>query len=198
MATIPPNLTVRVKGQGIQEIQRTIAHLARREVLVGFPAETTARDPTDEDETPGITNAAIAYINENGDPDLNIPARPFLSPAMENMREAIQKGLVGAARVAVTSGSVDQVDGRLHAIGQRCADAARAVITAGISPALADATLRARARKGKKGMKGALKELASRAEGNAPSTEHAKPLFETGALYRALTHVLRNRNERGN
>jgi len=66
----------------------------------------------------------------------------------------------------------------------------RALISSGIGPALSEATLRNRARRGRKGAK---EELASRAAGQQPSTELAKPLIDTAQYRNSITYVLRKR-----
>ncbi|MXC79275.1 hypothetical protein FQZ92_28365, partial [Escherichia coli] len=54
----------------------------------------------------------------------------------------------------------------------------------GFTP-LADSTVEARARRGRKG---ATLELARRAAGESPGTDLAKPLIDTGQYRRAITH----------
>lgn len=60
----------------------------------------------------------------------------------------------------------------------------------GFTP-LADSTVEARARRGRKG---ATLELARRAAGESPGTDLAKPLIDTGQYRRAITHVVRDKD----
>ncbi len=60
----------------------------------------------------------------------------------------------------------------------------------GFTP-LADSTVEARARRGRKGAKA---ELARRAAGESPGTDLVKPLIDTGQYRRAITHVVRDKN----
>lgn len=60
----------------------------------------------------------------------------------------------------------------------------------GFTP-LADSTVEARARRGRKGAKA---ELARRAAGESPGTELVKPLIDTGQYRRAITHVVRDKD----
>ncbi|EHT99665.1 putative bacteriophage protein [Pantoea stewartii subsp. stewartii DC283] len=60
-------VTMRVdKAQSVLDALKTIGN---RDVLVGIPAEDSARD-----DAP-FGNAGIGYINENGSPAQNIPAK---------------------------------------------------------------------------------------------------------------------------
>jgi hypothetical protein len=69
-------------------------------------------------------------------------------------------------------------------------NAVRTKITDGPFAPLADSTLRARARRGRKG---AVAELKSRAQGNAPNNANAKPLIDTGQLRKSITYVVRKK-----
>ena len=63
-------------------------------------------------------------------------------------------------------------------------------IADGVAPPLANATLRKRARKGRKG---AQAELDRRAQGEEPGMDLAKPLEDTGQMRNAVTFAIRNR-----
>ncbi len=56
---------------------------------------------------------------------------------------------------------------------------------------LADSTVEARARRGRKGAKA---ELARRAAGESPGTTLAKPLYDTGKYLASITHVVRDKD----
>lgn len=186
--------TLTTRGAGAREMLRQIRALAQKEILVGYPAETSERKAEEGEEDTGLTNAAIAYVQENGDPDLNIPARPHLGPAIAEISGELVEMFAAAGRAALRDPSPDVVDQRFHRIGTRAAMAVKRKITDGLEPPLADATLRARARRGSKGAKA---ELESRAQGNAPGTANAKPLIDTGQLRNAVNYVIRNKSERG-
>lgn len=188
---IRPGLTI--KGPGAKDLIASLRSLAQQEVLVGYPAETADRDPVEGEEPTELTNAAIGYIQENGDPDLNIPARPHLGPAIAKNQEGIEARLRKAARAVLDHPKGNQVSERLHEVGLYAQAAVRKEITDGLEPPLAEATLAKRAARGSKGAK---KELARRAEGNAPSTQFAKPLIDSGQLRNAVNYVIRNKSER--
>lgn len=64
------------------------------------------------------------------------------------------------------------------------------ITNTGFTP-LADSTVEARARRGRKGAKA---ELARRAAGELPGTDLVKPLIDTGQYRRAITHVVRDKD----
>lgn len=176
----------------LRELKAQINELASKDVLVGFPEDTSKR----EDDPTAITNAVLAYVHDNGAPEQNIPARPFMYPGMNAAADAIGNVLVKAARNLLKPGRRDdETDRYLTQAGIVAVTSIKKTITAGIPPPLADATLRDRLRR-HKGRQGEKLELTSRALGNAPSTEYAKPLIDTGQLYRAVTFVIRARKRR--
>lgn len=185
-----PGLTV--KGKGLEEVRDSIRKLAEQEVLVGFPAETTERDKAEQDDE-GITNAALGYIHDNGMPEQNIPARPFMAPGIARANDAITRGLFGAARRTLM-GVPGAAEAGLHTVGLKAKLAIQNAINEGVPPPLADSTLRRRAAKGRKG---AILELENRAKGGTPSTTLAKPLIDSGQLRNAVNYVIRSRKKRG-
>lgn len=174
------------------------------EVLAGFPEETTERSPdTGETDAYGkpimgtgksdITNAAIAYVQDNGSPELNIPARPFMIPAIVEAQDKLANRLGQVLKAAVNGGGAVVVEQGMHNVGLTAQLAIQNKINEGIPPPLADATLRNRARKGRKG---AGLELLSRSKGYAPSMDFAKPLVDTGELRKSASYAIRSRRKR--
>lgn len=194
------NTGVRVTKENIAQVREDTALLASVEILVGFPEDTTEReaDPLDDPEKRGMTNAALAYIHDQGAPERNIPQREFMRPAIDAAQDRIERGLSGALRVAMRGKGPVAVEQALHAVGLAAQLAVMNKITEGIPPPLAEATLRARARKGKGSLiaKAAQIELARRERGDGATTTIAKPLIETGQLRNAVKYVIRARNKR--
>jgi hypothetical protein len=184
---------IKIKADTLADLKQAINLLAAHEVLVGFPEATTKRDKT-ADETGEITNASLGYIHDTGMPEQNIPARPFMQPGMESAADAAAN-LLGrmAKRVLVSKSSAD-VDAGFHRVGLTVQAALKRKINEGIPPPLADATIEARARRGRKGAK---LEIKRRAAGEAPSTQFAKPLIDTSQLRNAINYVIRLRSKRG-
>jgi hypothetical protein len=177
---------------------QTLERLTKQHVLVGVPAEQALRKP-EPGEKGVVNNAFLAYIHENGCPAAHVPPRPFLKPSIEEAKYDITTRLLGIGRNAL-KGDTDAVDRGFHRLGLMVQNKVRAKINSGIPPALSDATLRARARRGKKGRKGAAVELARRADLPQPvSSEaltagitNAKPLIDTGQLRNAIKYVIRS------
>lgn len=175
-------LTVRAdKAQSVLDSLRT---LTRKDVLVGIPEDENAREEGE------FGNAAIGYINENGSPAQNIPARPHLKPGVTSVQDQALMHLKAAAQKAMEgdeTGALSSLDraGTVAANGVK-----RYMTITGFTP-LADSTIAARARRGRKG---AIAEQASRAAGNAPDNSNARPLIDTGEYRRAITHVVRDKD----
>ncbi len=191
-------------GSGVQikdskilgELDSVLQEMASLEVLVGFPEDTTDRDDDPENEDAnGLTNAALGYIHDNGAPEANIPARPFMGPGIDRAQPKLEKIAEGMGRSALSSrDSKTIIQQGLHTMGLVAQSSIRGVINEGIDPPLADSTLRARAAKGRKG---AEQELENRAKGMPAGKKLAKPLVDTGQLRNAVNYVIRNRKKRG-
>lgn len=157
-------LTIRTDdAQGILDALKT---LANKDVLVGIPESKDLRDDGE------FGNAGIGYVNENGSPQQNIPARPHLKPGVRSVEQeylphlkaAAQKALEGNAEGAITS---------LDRAGTIAANGVKRYITiTGFIP-LSDVTLAQRRKRGRTGN---------------------KPLIDTGEYRRSITHVVRDKD----
>jgi hypothetical protein len=165
----------------------SMGKLSKQELLVGVPKEKTART----DEKVSMNNATLAYIHDNGSPAQNIPARPFMRPGIEAASGQVAQRFKAAAKQAI-HGETGGAKSNLNAAGLIAQSSIKAIINAGIAPALSDATLRARIRN-KTAVKGAKMELASRAAGNAPGISDAKPLVATAQMRNSISYILREK-----
>lgn len=177
---------IKIKRDGLRDVLKGINDLTKQRVLVGIPGETAERD---QDEYGPMNNATLGYIHDNGSPAANIPARPFLKEGIEEGEEAIAAQLKKAAQAAL-DGDDGRMEKRLHAAGLEAQAAVKEKLNSGPFEPLADSTLRARAGRGRKG---AAEELASRAAGNAPNADNARPLVDTGQLRNSITYVIRKK-----
>ncbi|CAM3714387.1 hypothetical protein BS639_17165 [Rouxiella silvae] len=180
-------LTVRLdNSKAILDALKTIGN---RDVLVGIPQSADERPP-EEGEKPTFGNAAIGYINEKGSPAQNIPPRPHLEPGVQSVQpQTVEK--LKAAALAVLEGNSGAAERALESAGIIASQAVKRYMTiTGFTP-LADSTLAARARRGRKG---AAKELESRAAGNDPDNANARPLIDTGEYRNSITYVVRAKN----
>lgn len=191
MASRDIRSVLRVKADRVGELHDMLADLVKEEVLVGVPDTTT----DDRDDGTPITNAALAYIHDRGAPEANIPARPFMIPGMTDAEGPVADSLAQTARDVFAGRDKTQVNKGLHKAGMIASTSIKRKLNEGIPPPLAEATLRDRLRRAK-GRKGEKTELARRAAGEAPSTQFAKPLVDTGALRNSINYVIRPRKAR--
>lgn len=190
-------MSLKVTIDRVKDVLASINTLTKHQVLVGIPDEKAERKP-DPDEPHPLNNAEIGFLMETGVPERNIPARPFLVPGVKDNDEKIAKRYRAAAQKAL-DGDKAAVEKAHAAVGLETASAVRKKITDGPFAPLSEATLRARAARGRKG---ATRELKRRAEGGAAdalnddgaliSNVNAKPLIDTGALRRSVTYVIRD------
>lgn len=143
--------------------------LTKLKAYVGIPGDAPARQPDGALEDQPPSNAVIGYIQENGLPERNIPARPFLLPGVEAAMPQITPRLktLGAAAL---QGDVGAIQKGLNAVGLLGQNAVRAQITEGAFAPLSERTLNARKARGRTG---------------------EKPLIDTGQLRGAITYVVK-------
>lgn len=173
---------VTVTKDMVSEVMRRVKELTAKRILVGIPQAENARD----DGSP-IGNAAIGYINEFGEPERNIPARPFLIPGIVAVQAKSVERLKKAGLAALTGG--DPLPEMTKA-GFEAQTSVKNVIKAGISPALSERTLKERIASRKRGHAPSEQELKNRAAGMAPSTDLSKPLIDTGNLLQHIVYVI--------
>lgn len=156
------------------DVQRKLRELLKRQILVGV-TEDTAKVGVREGE---INNAAKAYINDNGAPEVGIPQREFMRPGVETVQGQISEILSDAleAKLAGDDVAVDTALNRAGSIGR---DAIVAEIDNGpLNPGtrtLSPVTLRLR-QTGRGGDRGPVSSVA--------------PLVETGSMQQSITYVV--------
>lgn len=148
-----------------------LTELTQLRTMVGVPAEKAGREAVESGEP--INNAAIAYIQDNGAPEVNIPARPFMRPGLESIKSDIAPMLKRAGKFAL-EGERESMLKQFHALGLKAQNAVRKKITDGPFTPLAPSTLAARRAAGRSG---------------------TKPLIDTGQLRRAITYVIRRKGK---
>ena len=192
------------------DVQKTIDNVGKlldcvhtltlSDVLVGVPAEKAGRR-----DTP-INNAQLARIHEFGSPAQNIPARPFLFPAVRKVKpQVVAEMKKGAQDCLLGRGNVDVT---LNRVGLLARNAAVNEITDPAPPftPLKPATIRARLRKtaaGRRKLRGLskIKTAAGWRSGDPALLQWAgekiegdmniHPLIDSGQLRAALTYVIR-------
>ncbi len=124
--------------------------LVKDRVLVGIPADNAARKADAKEEKPKLTNAEIGYLNEFGAPEANIPARPHLVPGVQKALPQITK-LYRAAVTRAAAGDIKGIREIEAEIGLTATSSVKSLITDGISPKLADSTVKDRKRRRRTG-----------------------------------------------
>ncbi|HFX6477075.1 TPA: hypothetical protein ACIFD1_003378 [Acinetobacter baumannii] len=175
---------VKSSGKGLADIFQAVAKLSQMDVLVGIP-HGEAR--TDGD---GLTNAQIGYLQETGSPSQNIPERPFLVPGVEEVQEPVGDKLVKAVDAAL-DGNSQRMMKLLESAGMIAMNSVRAYFVNGEFAPLSLATIRARARRGRKGAKQYLKQL----ESGPAETGLVRPLIDTGELRKSVTYVIMKKDK---
>lgn len=201
--TVPkPDARLTVTKDRLAEMRKEILGLVSYDILVGFPDETANRKEETGTTNNGspilggkseITNAALGYIHDKGAPEANIPARPFMIPGILSVEAKIGDQLLSAAKAVLRDPNTN-IEARFHRVGLVASTGIKKKINEGVPPPLADATLRSRANRGRKG---AMLELDKRAAGELPGIALAKPLIDTGQLRNAVTYVVRKRARKG-
>jgi hypothetical protein len=179
---------LKIRVDKANDILEALKVIGNRDVLVGVPAENSARD-----DVP-FGNAGIGYINEFGSPAQNIPARPHLRPGIRSVDDKIVERLKAAAE-AVFDGKQDKADKELDKAGQIAVRGVQNFITTHDFEPLADRTVYARGYRKENARKGARTELANRQAGQAPGIALARPLVDLGIYKRSITHIVRNKGE---
>lgn len=181
-----------IKGEETR-LLTSLKQLADVEVLVGFPEGGPARRPDEDGDGGDLTNAALGYIHDNGAPEQNIPARPFMKPGIESVQKQLTNKLGQLAKATTRpKAPPNVVEMGLTQVGLIAQVGIQKYINAGIDPPLSDRTVQARARRGSKSAKA---EMAARKAGRSPSTD-AKPLIDTTQMRDAVNYVIRSRKRR--
>jgi hypothetical protein len=172
----------------VAKVMKGINLLVGTDVMVGVPSTKAGRR-----EGP-INNAALAYIHDKGAPAAHIPARPFMKPGIESVKDKVATELSKAGKLAL-KGKAASVQTVLNRVGIIASQAIKAKISEGIPPPLAQSTVKGRIRR-VKGKKRRQKIAAALASGAAPSVQGGQaglftPLIVTGQLRNAITFVLR-------
>ncbi len=181
MAKSPLSIT----GKEVSDLVAAVQTLARVQVLVGFPAE---EEVAREDSS--INNASLGYIHDQGAPEANIPARPFMEPGIASVQDRIDAEFERMALMVLSRASAADLEPHYHKVGLIAKLAIQNKINDGVPPPLANSTLAARARRGSKG---ARLELEQRRQGVAPGTSLSKPLVDSGQMRNAVNYVLRKK-----
>lgn len=80
-----------------QALDKVVKQLGKKALYVGIASGEDGDERTDG----APPNSLLGYVHEYGSPSKNIPARPFLVPAVEGFRKEISKGMGKAMQMAL-------------------------------------------------------------------------------------------------
>lgn len=163
-------MTLIRRGRGLADVLKNARALTRTVVLVGVPAETSARSDG------GFSNASIGYLNETGMPERNLPARRHLVPGVASARGDINERFKKAAQAAL-EGDRAGMEREQHAAGLIGQNAVRKTIQDRLSPPLSPVTLQRR-----------------RTRKKAPRSGDM-PLIDKGEYLKSITYVIGHRGK---
>jgi len=187
----------------LPKAKASFAQLSKKDVLVGVPSDDDART-SKPGEKSSMNNATIAYIQDNGSPAANIPARPFMVPGIEAVKSQIVSRFKGAAQdvLSLKDNAPERIDKTLNAVGLITQSSIRSVIGQGIPPPLAPSTIasRFRSRGTKTRRKGEEKYLDLIAGGADPADAQSEAgiiaLVNTGQLRNSINYVIRDKRSK--
>lgn len=186
----------------LPKLLAAIEAITNSEILVGVPASDADRLYESDKRRPGsvtrksktMSNAALAYWHDNGAPEANIPARPFMHPGINDAKPKVVKHLAKVA-ISLLDGSKTNAAAAMNAAGISAVSAIRRRINEGPPPPLAESTIRARARAGSRGAREHLAFMdwpaSMRKAARDAGMGIAKPLVVTGQLRNSITYIVR-------
>lgn len=178
----------------VKDFELSFKKLVKSSVLVGVPAEKASRKDEGKDEP--MNNAMIAYIQNFGAPEANIPAREFMYTGIANAKDKIEKGMKLAAQAAL-DGNGAQVSRLLSQVGMAAQSSIRNRISSNIPPPLQPGTIKGRkySRKTKSRRKGEQEYLrligTGVAEADAQQSTGITALVNTGQLRNSINYVVK-------
>jgi hypothetical protein len=173
-------------------IIRAISEIAKKDVLIGIPDSAPERD-----DTP-MTNAQIGYVMETGSPAHNVPARPFLVPAVADVQSECADKLKEGASAALDGNEAAAIRA-LNVAGMIAEQSVKKKIGSNIPPPLSPETIRNRNRSRKTtSMRANEKEYLKAVDsgtdpGVAQEAAGIVALVNSGQLRNTVTHVIRDK-----
>jgi hypothetical protein len=160
---LPPNLKIGIDR--LDAMFDATRELTTHRVLVGIPSDKAGR------RDGPMNNATLGYIHEHGAPEANIPARPWLGPAVKEAQPALIKIMRQAAEAALR-GRADLVMRQFNAAGLTAQVAAQKKLREGPFTPLSPVTLARRRARG---------------------VTRTNPLVDTAQMLQAVTYVIRKK-----
>lgn len=193
-------LKINVGKHNIDKMIKDMMLLADVEVLVGFPEGTTNRET--EAGAAGVTNATLGYVHDNGQPEQNIPARPFMEPGIKAAQDSITDKLTKTLKGVSQNKGPDFIEQSMTQVGLIAKLSIQNTITAGLAPPLSPRTIASRykSRQTKSRRTNELEYMHLQGGGIDEAFLQGSlgilPLVNTGQLRNAVNYVIRSRRKR--
>ncbi len=173
MSKAKPIVTVSHSVRGSKAFEKALKEMVKTAAYVGI-AKGSERDTRSDNS--GIANSDLGFVHEFGSPAAGIPARPFLEPGVESVKEQVKEKM-GEAAKAMLNGDKNGFEGTLTRMATDAAEAVREYVkdNQGTFEPLAASTKRARERK--------IKKVGG-------SAGDVKILMDTNSLMRAVDGVV--------
>lgn len=158
---------IEIKKDITKNVMSNIKAMVAKSLFVGIPSSETRSDNA------SISNSQIAFINEFGSDHKNIPARPFLRPAIAQSKENIIKILKDGSLKALQG---EDMHITLEKAGLYASTQVKNFIVAGsgFTP-LKPQTIKARQNR------------------RSHTTAGTKPLIDTGQMLNSITYAIRDK-----
>ena len=154
-------------------IDSVVKQLAKKALYVGIASGESGDARNDG----APANSILGYVHEFGSPSKNIPARPFLIPAVEGFQKEISNGMAKAMQMAL-EGDEKGCDEALERTAIRTASEVKKYMTEADFEPLAHRTIVNRQRN--------RMTKSQRKEEIELDTSSIKPLIDTGQLRDAI------------
>lgn len=162
--------SVHIKPDRMKTLAARIKKMTDKRVFVGIPSSAA-----DRGDGSVVNNAEIGFINEFGEPSMNIPARPHLVPGIRRVDGKITNILRDGGERVLSDDSYEVTDA-LEKAGLVGVSSVKELIMNGLAPPLSPRTLAAR-QKGSEDRTGDL------------------PLIDTGNYLAHITYVVRDKKD---
>lgn len=166
-----PLLTISHKSN-VKQLSEALKKLKKSVVLVGIAKDSE----NDARADGGPNNHLLGFVHEFGSPAANIPARPFLVPGVESVKETIANGL-GESMKAALKDDEKTSDDLLEKVGLQAVSGVKNYLTTADFEPLKPATIANRNRS-----RGTIGKREEEETGNGK----IQPLINTGALRDAI------------
>ena len=170
----------KVKSADPEAIKAAVSAFERMQLYVGIPEENAGGG------NGGLNNVQLAYLHSQGSPVNNIPARPFIEPAIEQ-KDVLEKiaDQFAAAFDAAFRADIGQIRTELEKAGIYGSNAVKQYMGSGALAPNAPITVEG----------GWMRNKVSGKPVYIKGKHSAAPLIDTGSLRSSVTYVIKEGDE---